>query len=74
MYVGITGKDSIIRLMLMSKYYNLEYGRVKQIIAIPESFEAKESDRIDCGLCKENKPLRLFQNYLTTTASISNQI
>jgi ATP phosphoribosyltransferase len=68
--VGITGKDWIreanadVRTLL-----DLEYGRVKQVIAIPENFEANDLTSLIIDFAKKNKPLRLSSEYLTTTAS-----
>ncbi|MBV9177983.1 MAG: ATP phosphoribosyltransferase, partial [Nitrososphaeraceae archaeon] len=68
--VGITGKDWIreanadVRTLL-----DLEYGRVKQVIAIPENFEANNLTSLIIDFAKKNKPLRLSSEYLTTTAS-----
>ena len=68
--VGITGKDWIIEANADVKILlDLEYGRVKQIIAIPESFEAKDLTELIVYFAKKNKPLRLSSEYLTTTAS-----
>ena len=38
---------------------DLEYGRVKQVIAIPESFEAKDLTGLITYFAMKNKPLRL---------------
>src|SRR5215212_9128394 len=69
--VGITGKDWIreanadVKILL-----DLEYGRVRQVIAIPESFdEIKDLTSLITDFAKKNKPLRLSSEYLTTTAS-----
>lgn len=68
--VGITGKDWIreanadVRTLL-----DLEYGRVKQVIAVPENFEANDLTSLIIDFAKKNKPLRLSSEYLTTTAS-----
>jgi ATP phosphoribosyltransferase len=68
--VGITGKDWIreanadVRTLL-----DLEYGRVKQVIAIPENFEANDLTSLIIDFAKKNKPLRISSEYLTTTAS-----
>ena len=68
--VGITGKDWIIEAKADVKILlDLEYGRVKQVIAIPESFEAKDLTGLIIDFAKKNKPLRLSSEYLTTTAS-----
>jgi ATP phosphoribosyltransferase len=59
--VGITGKDWIreanadVKILL-----DLEYGRVRQVIAIPESFdEIKDLTSLITDFAKKNKPLRL---------------
>lgn len=68
--VGITGKDWIkeanadVRILL-----DLEYGRVKQVIAIPETFEAEDLTGLITYFAMKNKPLRLSSEYLTSTAS-----
>lgn len=67
--VGITGKDWIreakadIRTLL-----DLEYGRVKQVIAVPESFEFEDLTGLITGFAKEKKILRISSEYLTTTS------
>src|ERR671922_1309588 len=56
--VGITGKDWIreanadIKILL-----DLEYGRVKQVIAIPESFEVNDLTNLIIEHVNNNKPL-----------------
>src|ERR671935_444417 len=69
--VGITGKDWIreanadVKILL-----DLEYGRVRQVIAIPESFDQiHDLTSLITDFAKKNKPLRLSSEYLTTTAS-----
>lgn len=68
--VGITGKDWIkeanadVRILL-----DLEYGRVKQVIAIPETFEAEDLTGLITYFAMKNKPLRLSSEYLTSSAS-----
>ena len=68
--VGITGKDwireanaDIITLL------DLEYGRVKQVIAIPESFEINDLNGLITQFAEKRKPLRISSEYLTTTAA-----
>src|SRR2546423_15122378 len=57
--VGITGKDWIIEANADVKILlDLEYGRVKQIIAIRESFEAKDLTELIGDLAKKTKLLR----------------
>lgn len=68
--VGITGKDWIreakadVKILL-----DLEYGRVKQVIAVPQSFELNDLTELITEFAKNNKILRISSEYLTTTAS-----
>src|SRR5918996_258138 len=68
--VGITGRDWIreanadVKILL-----DLEYGRVKQVIAIPESFQFNNLDELIIEHVKNDKPLRISAEYLTTTAN-----
>jgi ATP phosphoribosyltransferase len=67
--VGITGKDWIneakadVRILL-----DLEYGRVNQVLAIPESFRAQSLSELISHFVTQNKPLRISSEYLTTTS------
>jgi ATP phosphoribosyltransferase len=67
--VGITGKDWIneakadVRILL-----DLEYGRVNQVLAIPESFHAQSLSELISHFVTQNKPLRISSEYLTTTS------
>ena len=67
--IGITGKDWIeeanadIKILL-----DLEYGRVKQVIAIPESFSYNSLNEMISNFAEKNKPLRISSEYLTTTS------
>src|ERR671915_219041 len=68
--IGITGKDWIreakadVRILL-----DLEYGRVKQVIAVPQSFQFNDLTGLITEFAKNNKTLRISSEYLTTTAS-----
>jgi ATP phosphoribosyltransferase len=68
--VGITGKDWIreakadVKILLV-----LEYGRVKQVIAVPQSFQFNDLTGLITEFAKNNKTLRISSEYLTTTAS-----
>ncbi len=68
--VGISGKDWIketdadIKILL-----DLEYGRVKQVIAIPESFEFDNLDDLINHFAQNNKTLRFSTEYLKTASS-----
>ena len=67
--VGITGKDWIketdadIKVLL-----DLEYGKVKQVIAIPESFEFKNLDEMIAHFAENNKLLRFSTEYLKSAS------
>src|SRR5690242_6607984 len=67
--VGITGKDwvreakaDIITLL------DLEYGKVKQVIAIPETLEAQDLTDLIEEFAAKKRPLRISSEYLTTTS------
>ncbi|HEY9385497.1 MAG TPA: ATP phosphoribosyltransferase [Nitrososphaeraceae archaeon] len=68
--IGITGKDWIseakadIKILL-----DLEYGRVKQVFAVPENFELKNLTDLIVEFATKKKPLRISSEYLTTTSS-----
>jgi ATP phosphoribosyltransferase len=67
--VGITGKDWIketdadIKVLL-----DLEYGKVKQVIAIPESFEFNNLDEMIVHFAENNKLLRFSTEYLKSAS------
>lgn len=67
--VGITGKDWIketdadIKVLL-----DLEYGKVKQVIAIPEKFEFDNLDDLIEHFAKNNKLLRFSTEYLKSAS------
>ncbi|HYZ60486.1 MAG TPA: ATP phosphoribosyltransferase, partial [Nitrososphaeraceae archaeon] len=68
--IGITGKDWIreanadIRTLL-----DLEYGRVKQVFAIPEHLESNNLTELIGEFANKKKTLRISTEYLTTTSS-----
>lgn len=67
--VGITGKDWIketnadIKVLL-----DLEYGKVKQVIAIPEFFNIKDLDELIASFAENNKTLRFSTEYLKSAS------
>ena len=67
--VGITGKDWIketdadIKVLL-----DLEYGKVKQVIAVPESFAFKNLDEMIAHFAEDNKLLRFSTEYLKSAS------
>jgi ATP phosphoribosyltransferase len=68
--IGITGRDWIreakanIQILL-----DLEYGRVKQVFAIPEHLEPNNLTELIVEFATKNQPLRISSEYLTTTSS-----
>jgi ATP phosphoribosyltransferase len=68
--VGITGKDWIHEANAnVSVLLDLEYGRVKQVIAVPESFQFNDLTGLITFFASAGKPLRISSEYLTTTSS-----
>ena len=67
--VGITGKDwvketnSDVEILL-----DLEYGKIKLGIAIPDSYNFKSLDDMILSYAKKKKILRISSEYLNTTA------
>ena len=68
--IGITGRDWIreakanIQILL-----DLEYGRVKQVFAIPEHLESNNLTELIVEFATKKQPLRISSEYLTTTSS-----
>ena len=68
--VGITGRDWIIEANAdVEILLDLEYGKVKQVIAIPENYEYNNLDEIITDFASLKKPLRISSEYLTTTSN-----
>jgi ATP phosphoribosyltransferase len=67
--IGITGKDWIketsadVKILL-----DLEYGKVKQVIAIPESFEFSNLDEMISHFAEKNRLLRFSTEYLKSAS------
>jgi ATP phosphoribosyltransferase len=72
--VGITGRDwvnetkSDVKILL-----DLEYGRIKLVIAIPDSYNFKSLDEMILAYAKKKKILRISSEYLTTAAKFIMQ-
>ncbi len=67
--VGITGRDWIIEANANVKILlDLEYGRVKQVIAAPKNLTYENLDQMIEDYAKNNKSLRISSEYLTTTS------
>lgn len=68
--VGITGRDWIIEANANVKtLLDLEYGKVKQVIAIPKNLVYENLDEVIEDYAKNKKILRISSEYLTTTAN-----
>jgi ATP phosphoribosyltransferase len=68
--VGITGKDWIREAKAdVVTLLDLEYGRVKQVIAVPVSFKLNDLSSLITKFAEKKKPLRISSEYLTTTAA-----
>src|ERR671928_1822946 len=66
--VGITGKDWILETKAdLHVLLDLEIGRVKQVIAVPNSLPYKNLGEMIAGFAKDKKTLRVSSEYLTTT-------
>ncbi len=72
--VGITGRDwvaetkSDVEILL-----DLEYGRIKLVIAIPDSYNFKSLDEMILAYAKKKKILRISSEYLTTASKFITQ-
>ncbi len=68
--VGITGKDWVREAKAdITTLLDLEYGKVKQVIAVPETFAVEDLTGLIEEFAAKNKPLRISSEYLTTTAA-----
>ncbi|MGC1929008.1 MAG: ATP phosphoribosyltransferase [Candidatus Nitrosopolaris sp.] len=68
--VGITGKDWVREAKAdITTLLDLEYGKVKQVIAIPETFAVEDLTGLIEEFAAKKKPLRISSEYLTTTAA-----
>jgi len=67
--VGITGNDWVDETKAtVESILDLEYGRIKLVFAIPESFHFKNLDAMIAAYAKKKKVLRISSEYLTTTS------
>jgi ATP phosphoribosyltransferase len=68
--VGITGKDWVREAKAdITTLLDLEYGKVKQVIAIPEALEVQDLTGLIEEFAAKKRPLRISSEYLTTTSS-----
>jgi ATP phosphoribosyltransferase len=67
--VGITGKDWIGETKSdVQPLLDLEYGRIRLVVAIPDSFNFKSLDAMIAYYAKKKKILRISSEYLTTAS------
>lgn len=72
--VGITGKDWVLETNADVKtLLDLEYGKIKLVIAIPESYNFKSLDEMIAAYAKKKKILRISSEYLTTASKFIKQ-
>jgi ATP phosphoribosyltransferase len=67
--VGITGKDWIGETKSdVQPLLDLEYGRIRLVVAIPDSFNFKSLDAMIASYAKKKRILRISSEYLTTAS------
>lgn len=67
--VGITGKDWVGETIADVKpLLDLEYGKIKLVIAIPDNYRYKNLDSMISDYAKKKKTLRISSEYLTTAS------
>ncbi|MBI5377499.1 MAG: ATP phosphoribosyltransferase [Thaumarchaeota archaeon] len=72
--VGITGKDWVQETNAdVQTLLDLEYGKIKLVIAIPDSYKFKSLDEMIAAYAKKKKILRISSEYLTTAAKFIKQ-
>jgi ATP phosphoribosyltransferase len=68
--IGITGKDWVREAKAdITTLLDLEYGKVKQVIAIPETLEVQDLTGLIEEFAAKKRPLRISSEYLTTTSA-----
>ena len=72
--VGITGKDWISETKSDVKpLLDLEIGKIKLVIAIPDNYRFKSLDEMIASYAKQKKTLRISSEYLTTASKYIKQ-
>ena len=72
--VGITGKDWVGETNSdVESILDLEYGKIKLVIAFPDSYSYKNLDDMITDYGKKKKTLRISSEYLTTAAKFLKQ-
>lgn len=72
--VGITGNDWVGETNAdVNSLLNLEYGKIKLVIAIPDNYKFKSLDDMIKSYAKKKKTLRISSEYLTTASKFIKQ-
>jgi ATP phosphoribosyltransferase len=73
--VGITGEDWIGETKAnVEQILDLEYGKIKLVIAIPDKYKFKNLDSMISDYAKKKKILRISSEYLTTASKFLKQL
>lgn len=73
--VGITGKDWITETKSdVEALLDLEIGRIKLVVAIPDTYRFRSLDEMIAAYAKQKKILRISSEYLTTTSKFIKQL
>lgn len=73
--VGITGEDWIGETKAnVEPILDLEYGKIKLVIAIPDKYKFKNLDAMIADYAKKKKILRISSEYLTTASKFIKQL
>jgi len=73
--VGITGQDWIGETKAdVKQILDLEYGKIKLVIAIPEKYKFKNLDAMIAAYAKKKKTFRISSEYLTTASKFIKQL
>ena len=73
--VGITGKDWIAETKAnVEPILDLEYGKIKLVIAIPDKYKFKNLDTMIADYAKKKKTFRISSEYLTTASKFIKQL
>ncbi len=73
--VGITGEDWIGETKAnVEPILDLEYGKIKLVIAIPDKYKYKNLDSMISDYAKKKKILRISSEYLTTASKYLKQL
>jgi len=73
--VGITGQDWIGETKAnVESILDLEYGKIKLVIAIPEKYKFKNLDAMITAYAKKKKTFRISSEYLTTASKFIKQL